>query len=96
MCDYPTENELQKITDWDFEDKWNDLMTYIKSLWKYADWGWHEETTDTLIRYYISTGGWSGNEEIINAMEENYMFWIMCWEQSRRGGHYIFEIQKGA
>jgi hypothetical protein len=95
MYDYPTEDELQTITDWNFEDGWNELMTYIKSLWKYADWGYSEETKDNLIRYRISTCGWSGNEEIISAMKENYMFWNMCWAQSRRGGHYIFEIQKG-
>ena len=45
-----------------------------------------------LHLFRISTGGWSGNESIIRAMERNGMMWHLNWVQSRRGGHYIFEI----
>lgn len=38
-----------------------------------------------------STGGWSGNESIIGAMQKNRMVWNFLWEQSRRGGHYVFD-----
>jgi hypothetical protein len=44
-------------------------------------------------RYYISTAGWSGNESIIYAMQENNLMWSLNWVQSRRGGHYIFELE---
>ena len=45
-------------------------------------------------RYYISTAGWSGNETIIRAMQKNIMMWQLNWVQSRRGGHYIFELKE--
>jgi len=38
----------------------------------------------------LHTGGWSGNEEIIRAMQDNRVWWGMFWESSRRGGHYEF------
>ena len=46
---------------------------------------------DVVVKFYYSTGGWSGHEEIIDELEKTW-FWMFCWEQSRRGGHYIFEI----
>lgn len=61
-------------------------MEYICGLWEFSEWGFHR---DNEI-YSISTGGWSGNEEIIDALKNNIMFWILYWYQSRRGGHYIF------
>ena len=92
---YPSEPELEAIRRWDYHSI-KGVFDYIKSIWEYADWGWHEEnTTDNgkpIIRYKISTGGWSGNEEILSALRENHVIWSFSWVQSRRGGHYIFEI----
>ena len=46
--------------------------------------------TPNQATLYISTGGWSGNEDLIGAMQNNAMLWIMTWVSSRRGGHYTF------
>ena len=81
---YPTEEELKKIENW--KDDRPALMEYVKSLWWAADWGWTEKGST----YQISTGGWSGNEEIIAALKANMMFWVMCYQSSRVGGHYFF------
>ena len=68
-------------------------MEYIKPLWNYADCGYWNFENDI---YSISTGGWSGNEDIIANMQENIVWWMMHWQSSRRGGHYTFEdIQRG-
>lgn len=63
----------------------------MHSLWKYADAGYWRQRGRT---YRISTAGWSGNESIIGVLQENRLFWILCWQRSRRGGHYVFRIPK--
>lgn len=85
---YPTEEELDRIRTWDSAEGFGPLMEYIKSLWAYADWGWSERGHT----FHISTGGWSGNEQLIAAMMENDVFWWLCWVWSRQGGHYGFEV----
>lgn len=95
--EYPTGEELEKIKNWDIHD-YSALMEFVKSIWWMPEFGWHEGpggnevhelTTKTLS---ISTGGWSGNESIITALENNAMFYMSCWVSSRRGGHYEFEL----
>jgi len=86
---YPTQSELDKIKSWSWED-FTGLMDYIKYLWKYPQY-WEQNDNE----YSISTGGWSGNEDIIQAMKENIMFWSCCWYQSTRSGHHIFKLIGG-
>ncbi len=86
---YPTEETLLKIKEWDYHD-FPGLMAFVESIWWQTDWGWHRKGK----KYRISTGGWSGNESLVGAMEANWLFWTMCWQSSRRGGHYEFEIKK--
>lgn len=96
---YPTEYCLGLIKEWHWSDSkgWFD---FIKSVWYMANWGWKElEEVDEIFnkkvqRYYLSTAGWSGNEAIIKAMEQNNWTWYMNWVQSRRGGHYIFQLKE--
>ena len=90
--EYPSEAALEKIKVWPIGDKfdWHPLMEYVESEWWAADWGWHRMGNT----YRVSTGGWSGNEELISAMQANYMFWSMCWVSSRRGGHFVFRVPK--
>lgn len=86
--DYPTKAELKKIAKWDFND-FAGLMEFVKELWHWDD---YIEQDGNI--YKLHTGGWSGNEDIINALAKNSLFWLMCWVESRRGGHYIFELRK--
>lgn len=102
---YPTELALEAIELWHWDDArgWFD---FIQSLWYFHSWGWKEvdephewnkldQYKDRIVhRYYISTAGWSGNESIIRAMQNNSMMWYLNWVQSRRGGHYIFELRE--
>jgi len=84
---YLTDEELETITNWSYDDFYG-LMQYVRERWYLDDWGWTQEGN----KFYLSTGGWSGNEDIISALKKNFLFWSRCWECSRRGGHYEFVL----
>jgi hypothetical protein len=92
---YPTDAALDRIEQWSYADL-DGLFAFMKELWWMADWGWHEEiVTDGKGKekvFKIYTGGWSGNESIISAMQSNRMVWVLTWHSSHRGGHYEFRI----
>ena len=100
---YPTDESLEAIGKWDGDER--EFFAALKPLWKYSDmphqdaWcGWHEENgagimDEPVRRYNLSTGGWSGNESLVGAMERNIELWATTWVQTRRGGHYIFEVK---
>jgi hypothetical protein len=97
---YPTQAALDIVQTWHWMDA-RGWFEFIKSIWNLSSWGWHESTVendynpDKVMRQYdISTGGWSGNEAIIEAMQANGWMWHLNWVQSRRGGHYIFELKE--
>ena len=92
MNEYPREEELKIIEEWDFLNKPAviEFLDYVRNLWKYDDR--FVLTGKRILRLYLSTGGWSGNESIINALQKNFIFWTMCWVKHQRGGHYWFCI----
>ena len=95
--DYPTDAALDIVRLWHWTDA-EGWFKFIRGLWHLRDWGWKEsderDCGKMIHVYHISTAGWSGNESIVNAMQENHMLWRLNWLQSRRGGHYIFELRE--
>lgn len=93
MPDYPTEEELKKIRQWDtlYEDS-KGLIEFVMSKWSYPNYCWIDEKDPD--KYLFWTGGWSGNAQLISALQDNFIFWFCHWVSSRRGGHYEFEIKK--
>jgi len=87
---YPTEEELERIAKWDVSDA-QGLIEFIRGLWRYAEDGYFELSGDELG---LSTAGWSGNEEIIEALRRNHLFWALHWKKSERGGHYYFGMKR--
>jgi len=95
---YPTPHLLWVVEHWPYQDD-GKFMEFLKQFWYHAWWGWKSSEEDhpyrqgrKVIKYRISTAGWSGNESLIAAFERNSTLWWKLWEQSRRGGHYIFEL----
>ena len=64
------------------------LLDHVCDLWAYNG---VEQQGQEL---HMSTAGWSGNEDLIEALQSNNLFWTLCWQQSRRGGHYIFNLSQ--
>ncbi len=82
---YPTEETLKTIREWP-SDNHAGLIYFCKAAWDFKDYVQKSDGS-----WHFSTGGWSGNESIIEAMEANIAFWHRYWKQSTRGGHYVFE-----
>ncbi len=85
--EYPTEETLLKIEQWPLEDHIG-LIDFVKKCWKYPERITYIMDTEFKIRF--STGGWSGNESVIHALEKNVMFMSMWWFSSNRGGGHEF------
>jgi len=89
---YPTEKYLNKVREYCSLDNPFGIIGLIKEGWKY-DSGVRVSGT-RVIRLELHTFGWSGNEEIIQSLQSNFMFWGMYWQKSLRGGHYYFKLNK--
>lgn len=85
---YPTEEALERIRTWPATDL-RGMMAFVRELWAYPEY-WHESERDGKTVIAMSTAGRSGNESLIEAMQENRIFWLICWQSHRRGGHYEF------
>lgn len=87
---YPSEPELKQISQWQHNDLLG-LFEFIVSIWEYADIGYARRKGR---KFWLSTGGWSGNEEIIGALKENHVAYGLTAYSWRRGGHYVFYVPK--
>ena len=89
---YPTEETLEAITTWPIRSNSNiaELLAFVDAAWHYKPFAIRTNGEGRERYIYCATGGWSGNESIIGALEENRMFWALCWLESQRGGGYKF------
>lgn len=94
---YPTDETLEAIRHWPFLHI-GKLFDEIARIWH---WGYGLGTLKEAERMMLdegegvkflrlATGGWSGNESIIGAMEDNF-FVRVYWRLSRNGGLHIYE-----
>ena len=98
---YPLPETLGKIQGWQINgyQDCEDLLAWVQQLWKWDSYFTCEHRRKRNVKggrlyrtYHVSTGGWSGHEDMINAMQENYMFWGLAWYSSRKGGHFEFRV----
>ena len=88
--EYPTKADLERIKNYKFEKfkSFRPLLNLIQDLWHWSDLiVWDKYDLE------LHTGGWSGNEDIIEALQGTD-FWLLAWQESRRGGHYKFKLKK--
>lgn len=83
---YPFEGTLKAIRTWPAEHAWQ-LFRELERIWKWPD---YIELVPHRKLMRLHTGGWSGHEDIVHALQKNQVLWMMTWESSRRGGHYVF------
>jgi len=83
---YPTDETLGAIKNWPI-DQTIEWLDFIKLAWSSYGRIW----IDKEGMHCFVTGGWSGNESIACAMQQNIL-WTVFWVESRRGGFFKFEI----
>ena len=95
---YPTEETLEEISNWQISKDFHELMYFVQDQWHWGESQYSEKVTESFddnkeVTYCFLTGGWSGNESIIEALEQNFVFWSLHWHSSKRGGKYKFKIK---
>lgn len=95
---YPEDAELDEIRTWSHGDPMG-LFSYLQCLWWDKDKGIKIRKAKSglgnpIWRIELHTYGWSGNESLIEALEQNQMMQLLYWVESRRGGHYIYEVNQ--
>lgn len=97
---YPTEDTLQTIRMW--EEDFSALMEFVAKAWKWDDLTRRPSKIEPLFDrkhkddgywWCGATGGWSGNEDLIGALQDNRLFWFFCWRASVRGGYFEFHVK---
>jgi hypothetical protein len=83
---YPSAEELLKVREWPYTDTAG-ALAFVASIWTYSNQTWREGDMA-----HFATGGWSGNEDLIHAMQENAMLWALTWQSSERGGKHVFRV----
>ena len=85
---YPTPETLYKITSFDpYTENLQEFIEYIMANWVN---GYPAEFDIETQSLKLSTGGWSGCESIIKALQDNKVFWMLYWHSIICGGHYEF------
>jgi hypothetical protein len=92
---YPTKDELQYIgtchAEWLEKGHLSSiekLLVHLQKIWNWPEWGF-VRTYDALE---LHTGGWSGNETIIEELQKTCLWWLF-WQKTTRGGHYFFDLK---
>jgi hypothetical protein len=96
---YPTAKTLQRLRTWPDKDV-NGALDFLAECWGghgYVSSELHgneasvidDDSEASYLR--LATGGWSGNEDLIDALSENSIVWSLTWCLSGRGGLYIFK-----
>lgn len=87
---YPTEESLKQVAEYPIRahEDCATLLAAVRGVWTFDMWS-HDGDAVT-----ISTGGWSGNESLVEALQQNIIFWMLCWQLSRRGGHFAFILPR--
>lgn len=67
--------------------EWEECLEKIEDRWN-TDYG-TITISDDRKTLELTTGGWSENEELMDAISDS-MFWILYWRKSERGGKYTF------
>ena len=101
---YPSKATLELIEAWPIEDAagagvqaW---LSYCREAWNHGVWELGQVTPEERSVFRVAdgawihrcaTGGWSGNESVLEAMSAHLPFWSLVFIARGRGGEYWFK-----
>jgi hypothetical protein len=91
-------NRLEFIRDFDpFKMRVDDFLLSVREEYDEHYGKWYQEVRDNdvdgrVIEVDIRTGGWSENEDVVNALLENTMTRILFYHSWQRGGQHVFHF----
>jgi hypothetical protein len=96
---YPTDHTLDAIEHWSRRDIAG-CLDFCRAAWHWPEMAHerltpeeltilHAEPGDRFVRF--ATGGWSGNESLITALQRNQHIRARAWRLSSRGGLHIYQ-----
>lgn len=99
---FPVPEAIKTIKEWPIYDmkQARELLCFTKIFHNSHCGSWLEipdyrvEDEDPFLALRISTDQFAGNEMLISALQANILFWHHFWHSTRRGGIYVFNIDK--
>lgn len=91
---YPTGAALDLLTS--FTGTHAELFALVRTLWWFPELVSVAPTGDSReIAVVLVTGGWSGNESIIGALQNSFYVQMRLWHSSTRGGRHEYRVPVG-
>lgn len=85
---YPSDETLDAIQHWQLKDIKKDpeeLLEFIRKAWSYPE---RAQNVRPGI-WTFSTGGWSGNESLLDAFYQNINWTFLSWRSIRLSGGFL-------
>ena len=96
MSDYPDDDDLAALAAMDpLVHKGDAILNRAAELWctDYGRVDADQIQTYGSRRWTFITGGWSGNDDIIAALDKIQLFNMLYWFSSERGGKHVYEVR---
>lgn len=90
------EDALDQIRNWPISRSYILLFEFINQVWRHSFGQLSAISADDgAVEYTFTTGGWSENEEILEALKQQRLAWALTWQRSERGGKHVFKEDRG-
>jgi hypothetical protein len=78
-------SDLDRIANWPLttQKDYVALMTYVRGLWS-GQGRW--DRTEGVYELHAT----EDDEDLIESLRDNALFWATCWESSNRHGTHVF------
>ena len=93
---YPNWQSRRLLEIWYYDDP-EGALDFMQRLWNFpqsfkVEVKRDEVTGQSYKEYAISTMGWSSNEALIGALQNNSFLWSSIFVTHHKGGHYLLHV----